>query len=325
MKQFRYWVVIGLLLFCSMENIAQTRLPVCTSLADIKAHSGQRVLVFGHRATHYGLPHQPYILLLEKNDWVFLGNESFYQSKRYRDAYVLIEGVVTATNQGFELASFSSKNSFPYFQRPPEKEPEKVIRAHPTFTKVKLIQGVSICRTVTDLKKNLGHWVLLHGLFSTKDAQTLYFQSSREKTGFQFKLASNNAQFINEARPGMVIARFDEVDAPPVEILHWQLLPYCSTEAEVAKHAGEIIAVAGQIVGKGKKHQQYPFLEITRNTYIYFSHYPETLKKARPDKNTPLFIIARVLDKAVFFDFTPSVFLPGYTHTYFHHIYWHGY
>ncbi|HAS46341.1 MAG TPA: hypothetical protein DCS93_38020 [Microscillaceae bacterium] len=325
MRYLKYWVVIGLSLLCAMENIAQNNLPICTSRADIKAHSGQRVLVFGHRATHYGLPHQPYILLLEKNEWIFLGNENFYQGKQYQNSYLLIEGVISPTNQGFELSKFSSKNSFPYPQRPPEKEPEKTIRNHPVFTKVHQIQGIPICHNSEDLSKNLNRWVLIYGLFSQKNDQTLYFQSGQESPGFQLEVNAYNHRLKNDLRPGLVIARFDQVNAPPAKVLHWQLLPFCTTEAEVAAHAGEIIAVKGKMVGKGKKHQKFPFLEMADQTYIYFSDYPKNFKSSPKTKNKPLFVIARVLNKDVFFDFTPSVFLPGYTHTYFKNIYWYGY
>lgn len=329
MKYIHPLFIISLLLLYPMVNMAQKTLPICTSMADIKAHSGQRVLVFGHRATHHGLPHQPYVLLLERNEWIFLGSERFYQGREYQTSYILIEGVVEETNQGFELAKFTTKHSFPRLMSTPVKEPEKVIRNHPVFTKVYQITGLPICNTKEDLNNNLGSWILVCGFFSKgrkkSNRQTLHFQSNRKKPITQFEVSTQGNQFKKKLQPGMVIARFNKLNAPPTKILFWQTIPYCTSKAELAKHLGEVIAVSGRIVSKGRRNHSFPFLKTARKTYIYFSYYPKSMQTAQANQSKKLFIIASVQNKAMFFDFNPSVFLPGYTATYFSSIYWYDY
>ncbi len=329
MKYLQTMLIISLLLLYPMINIAQNTLPICTSLADIKAHIGQRVLVFGHQAEHQGLPHQPYVLLLKKNEWIFLGNESFYQGKEYQTSYILIEGVVAETNKGFELAKFTTKHSFPHLMNTPVKEPEKAIQNRPTFTKVHRIMSLPICNTKKELNKKLGQWVLMYGFFSQRNKKpnqkTLLFQPSRQSSSMQFEIDAQGHQFKKKLRPGMIIARFDKLNSPPSDILLWQTVPYCTSKTELAKHLGEVMAVSGRIVGKGRRNHSFPFLKTARKTFIYFSYYPKSMQTPQANQSKKLFVIGRVQDKAAFFQFNQGVFLPGYTATYFSSIYWYDY
>ena len=179
------------------------------------------------------------------------------------------------------------------------------------------------------LNKNLGNWVLLYGFFSKgskkSNQQTLRFQSNRKNAITQFEVNAPKYPFKKRRQPGMVIARFNELNAPPTEILFWQTIPYCTSKAELAKHSGEVIAVSGRIVGKGRRNHSFPFLRTARKTYIYFSYYPKSMRTAQANQSRKLFIIGSVKDKAMFFDFNHGVFLPGYTATYFSSIYWYDY
>ena len=123
----------------------------------------------------------------------------------------------------------------------------------------------------------------------------------------------------------MIVARFDKLDAPPAKILFWQTITHCTTRAEISRHKGEIIAVYGRTLITGGENQKPSFFKVSRKNYIHFQSHPKSLQNTLhyiPLKKK-FFIIARVQSNLTFFEWAPATSIPGYTFTYFEHIYWH--
>ena len=76
-------ITIGLYLTLPNMSFSQENITICTSLEQLKANEGKQVLMFGELARHHQLPHHPYILLLEDNEWIFLGNKDFFQEQGF--------------------------------------------------------------------------------------------------------------------------------------------------------------------------------------------------------------------------------------------------
>lgn len=263
-------------LILPMISSAQDNVPVCTSLETLKANEGQQVMVFGELTRHHQLPHHPYILLLEHNEWIFLGNEAFFQGKTIKTHFVLIEGTVKLRNPNFQLANFQNKPlpsaMFMNASKPSlAEEPEKLIRSHPFIDKVSQIQGIPNCYSAKDVEQNLERWVAVYGLLSVKESQQVHFQSNRKNSWLQFDFLATQMPFSDKKHPGMVIAKFVKPHQAPIATLLQRGFPICKTAKQIKQYWGQLVTVTGKVKKQGK-------FKINAHTSLYLYNVPLGLR-----------------------------------------------
>ncbi|HAS39453.1 MAG TPA: hypothetical protein DCS93_03200 [Microscillaceae bacterium] len=252
-------------------SFSKNNLPLCTSIEAIKAHAGKPIRVFGELARHHQLPHHPYILLLDNNEWVFLGNKDFFQGKSVQTTFVLVEGVIKLTNPGFQLANFKNEPlpavALLNASKPPvAKEPEKVIRAHPFVQQVVQIQAIPACYIPQDIEKNLDRWVVVFGLLSVKDQQVA-FQANRAQPWLQFDTAATHPLTQGKHQPGMVIVKFTKANQAPSTTLLQRLFPVCETVDQFKQYGGRLVAFSGKVKEQAR-------FKVNGNTWLYLYRLP---------------------------------------------------
>lgn len=281
--------------FCQAQ---EKMLPICQSLEEIKQYKNQRVLVLGQVALAFHLPKHPYILLLKNKEWLFLGNEEVLQGVTFSGPYVLIEGVVQASNPNFNLTSLKKAPLDARYLRfsgklvAQVKAPEQVIQSHPYFTKIHKIQDIPQCQTKDDLSKHLHQWVVMFGLLSVKPSSTLLFRTSKKDPTIDFTLPLQNRQLKGKNNLGMIVAKFDKINAPPKETLLQQPLVVCKTKAQVKKHLGEIVALSARVKRKGT-NKNHPFLKIGPKTLLYVYSFPKELANKKM-ANKKIYLITSI-------------------------------
>ena len=163
------------------------------------------------------------------------------------------------------------------------KEPEKVIRAHPFFSKVHNIQSIKDCKSKKELSKNLNHWVVMYGLLSVKNKHALQFKSSKKKPVFAFEMSLKNSKIKAKNKMGMGIVKFDKINAPPSEILFQHAFFHCKTKKQATNHLGEIVAISGKL--------RYRMLKLQPHAFVYLYNALDVLKAI---KNKKTKMIARI-------------------------------
>jgi len=252
-------------------SFSQNNLPLCTSIEAIKANEGQQILVFGELARHHQLPHHPYILLLDNNEWIFLGNKDFFQGKPVNTTFVLIEGVVKLKNPDFRLANFQNEPlpamALLNASKPPLLEaPEKIIRTHPFVHQVAQVQAVPTCYNSQDIENNLDRWVVVFGLLSVKDQQVA-FRASSERPWLQFDASATHTLKPGKHQPGMAVVKFAKTNQPPEAVLWQQLFPVCKTADQFKQYRGRLVAFSGKVKEKGR-------FKVNGNTWLYLYQLP---------------------------------------------------
>ncbi|OJJ18735.1 hypothetical protein BKI52_24350 [marine bacterium AO1-C] len=268
-------IIIGLLLTLPNKGFSQENAPICTSIEQVKANAGKQILIFGELARHHQLPHHPYILLLEGNEWIFLGNDAFFGGKPINTTFILVKGIVKLNNTDFQLASFSNEplpeTAFLNASKQPlVKDPEKLIRVHPFVTKVAQIQAIPACHSQKDIETNLNQWVVVYGLISVRDEQKVVFQANHKNPWLLFNMPSTNALKQGKKQPGMAIVKFTQANQPPSATLLQRLFPVCKTIEQFRQHQGQLVAFSGKVKKKGK-------LKVNRKTLLYIYQLPNSL------------------------------------------------
>ena len=275
MRYFFSALITCVFITFSFMSFSQDNLPLCTSLKDLKGNEGKQVLVFGELVRHHQLPHHPYVLLLDNNEWIFLGNEDFFAGKPAQTAFILIKGQVRASNPGFQLANFTNKPLPPEVfidaSKPPlVKEPEQVIRAHPFVEKVEKVQAIPTCGSWADIEQNLDRWVVVYGLLSNKGRQKITFRTSHEKPWAQFEMREASHFEKGKNQPGMAIVKFAKANQPPEATLLQRVFPVCETATDFRQHRGQLVAFSGKVKKQGR-------FRVNRNTWLYIYSLPSGL------------------------------------------------
>lgn len=270
-------LLIGLASICQAQK-SNTRLMTCQSLTEIKAQVGKKIRVIGRLKRSYRLPKAPYILLLPNKDWIFLGNYEVLKEVDTKQDFIMIEGVVKLKNTKFNLATFNNTPLDPLSSRYidpelQEKEPAHIIQNQPYFSSIDHIQSMAICATPKDISQHIGHWVVLFGWLSADKNKVLHYRSTQQK--FSIPMPSLATHYKNKL--GMIVAKFDQQNTHPSEIISHRLLPICQSSEDIKKHLGEIVAISGKVKNKKINNTTYSLLKTSPRTRLYFYSSPAAL------------------------------------------------